>query len=92
MPQAELHPDERSQSWRLSVTATDRPGLLYALAKVFAENGVDLIMAKVMTLGDRVEDVFIISGAVLERPRTQMQFEHAVLDALAGEEPQQKAA
>ncbi|OZI74712.1 [protein-PII] uridylyltransferase [Bordetella genomosp. 12] len=92
MPQAELHPDERSQSWRLSVTATDRPGLLYALAKVFAEHGVDLVMAKVMTLGDRVEDVFVISGSVLERPRTQMQFEHAVLDALAGEEPQQKAA
>ena len=92
MPQAELHPDERSQSWRLSVTATDRPGLLYALARVFADSGVDLIMAKVMTLGDRVEDVFIISGASLERPRSQMQFERSVLDALAGDEPQQKVA
>ena len=26
MPQAELQPDERSKSWRLSVTATDRAG------------------------------------------------------------------
>ncbi|OZI35164.1 [protein-PII] uridylyltransferase [Bordetella genomosp. 1] len=92
MPQAELHPDERSQSWRLSVTATDRPGLLYALARVFADNGVDLIMAKVMTLGDRVEDVFIIAGSALERPRSQMQFERGVLDALSGDEPQQKVA
>lgn len=92
MPQAELSPDERSQSWRLSVTATDRPGLLYALARVFAEHGVDLIMAKVMTLGERVEDVFIVSGPALERPRSQMQFERAILDALAGDESRQQAA
>ncbi|CPJ36854.1 [protein-PII] uridylyltransferase [Bordetella pertussis] len=92
MPQAELSPDERSQSWRLSVTATDRPGLLYALARVFAEHGVDLIMAKIMTLGERVEDVFIVSGSALERPRSQMQFERAILDALAGDEPRQQAA
>jgi len=85
MPQAELQPDERSQSWRLSVTATDRPGLLHAIARVFAEHGVSLIMAKIMTLGDRVEDVFIISGSALERPRSQMQFERGVLEALAGD-------
>jgi [protein-PII] uridylyltransferase len=86
VPQAELQPDERSQSWRLTVTATDRPGLLHALARVFSLNEVSLIMAKVMTLGDRVEDVFIISGPALERPRVQMQFERDVLQALAGEE------
>ena len=86
VPQAELQPDERSQSWRLTVTATDRPGLLHALARVFSANEVSLIMAKVMTLGDRVEDVFIISGSALERPRVQMQFERDVLQALAGEE------
>lgn len=92
MPQADLQPDEGSQSWRLSVTATDRPGLLHALARVFAMHEVSLIMAKIMTLGDRVEDVFIISGAALERPRSQMQFERGVLQALAGEEKQEQAA
>ncbi len=91
-PQAELQPDERSKSWRLSVTATDRPGLLHALARVFAGHGVNLQMAKVMTLGDRVEDVFIIEGETLERPRTQMQFERAILDALAGDGGQRAAA
>ena len=35
---ATLEMFERSQSWRLSVTATDRPGLLYALGRVFAEH------------------------------------------------------
>jgi len=92
MPQAELQPDERSQSWRLSVTATDRPGLLHALTRVFASHGVSVSMAKIMTLGDRVEDVFILTGSALERPRTQMQFERAVLDALAGDEARQQAA
>jgi len=92
LPQAELQPDERSQSWRLSVTATDRPGLLHALTRVFADHGVGVSMAKIMTLGDRVEDVFILTGSALERPRTQMQFERAVLDALAGHDTRQQAA
>lgn len=92
MPQAELQPDERSTSWRLSVTATDRPGLLHALARVFAQHEVNLLMAKIMTLGDRVEDVFIVDGATLTRPRSQMQFERDILDALAGDEVRQQAA
>ncbi|ARP81475.1 [protein-PII] uridylyltransferase [Bordetella genomosp. 8] len=91
-PQAELQPDDRSKSWRLSVTATDRPGLLHALARVFVGHGVNLQMAKVMTLGDRVEDVFIIEGSTLERPRSQMQFERAILDALSGDGTQRAAA
>ena len=92
LPQAELQPDERSQSWRLSVTATDRPGLLHALTRVFSSHKVEVSMAKIMTLGDRVEDVFILTGPMLERPRSQMQFERAVLDALAGDEARKQAA
>ena len=92
MPQAELQPDERSTSWRLSVTATDRPGLLHALARVFAQHEVNLLMAKIMTLGDRVEDVFIVDGSALARPRSQMQFERDILDALAGDDARQQAA
>ncbi|OWT79995.1 MULTISPECIES: [protein-PII] uridylyltransferase [unclassified Achromobacter] len=91
-PQVELQPDERSKSWRLQVTATDRSGLLHALARVFARHAVNLQMAKVMTLGDRVEDVFILEGTALERPRTQMQFEKDVQEALAGENTQKAAA
>src|SRR5690606_27632127 len=39
VPTVELQPDERSSSWRLSITAADRPGLLHSLAKVFARHG-----------------------------------------------------
>mgnify|MGYP003583281675 CR=1 FL=1 len=82
VPNVELQPDENGKSWRLSVTAADRPGLLYSLAQVFAENSINLQMAKVMTLGDRVEDIFIIEGDVLGHPRTQLQFERNVLAKL----------
>jgi len=85
-PHVELHPDERSKSWRLSLTATDRPGLLYDLAQVFAGHDVNLQTAKIMTLGDRVEDVFVIDGPALEKPRSQMQFEHSILDVLSDPE------
>src|SRR5690606_30305124 len=82
VPHIELQPDESGTSWRLSLTAADRPGLLYSLALVFARHGVDLNMAKIMTLGDRVEDVFIVEGEVLGQPRGQLQFERSLLASL----------
>lgn len=81
-PNIELRPDDNGTSWRLSITASDRPGLLYSLSRVFARHRVRLKMAKVMTLGDRVEDIFIIEGDELGSPRTQLQFERDVLAAL----------
>jgi len=82
-PQLVLQPDEGSNSWRLSILATDRAGLLHSLARVMAQHRISVKMAKIMTLGDRVEDVFIIAGEALSRPRTQMQFERDILDTLA---------
>jgi len=82
VPGVELQPDEHSASWRLSIVAADRPGLLHSLAQVFARHGVDLKMAKIMTLGDRVEDIFIISGGQLELPKAQRHFERDMLAAL----------
>ncbi|TFL11177.1 [protein-PII] uridylyltransferase [Pusillimonas caeni] len=82
VPNIELQPDESGTSWRLSLIAADRPGLLYSLAQVFARHSIDLNMAKIMTLGDRVEDVFIVEGEVLGQPRSQLQFERSLLASL----------
>lgn len=82
VPLIELLPDETSQYWRLSITAMDSPGILYALANTFKLHHINLQMAKVMTLGDRVEDIFILGGSALDQPRTQMQFKRDLLAAI----------
>ncbi len=84
MPVISLQADEPGGAWRLSVTAADRVGLLHDLARVFTQHEINLKMAKIMTLGDRVEDIFIVQGKVLEHPRTQRQFERHLFDALTG--------
>jgi hypothetical protein len=58
----DLRPDERGQYYLLSVSANDRTGLLYSIANVLAKYRINLHTAKVMTLGERVEDVFLIDG------------------------------
>lgn len=81
-PTVELRPDDRGQSWILSISATDRVGLLHDLARTFARHQVNLQTAKIMTLGERVEDVFLIDGPQLARSREQIQFERDVLASL----------
>ena len=78
----EIKSGDVGQSWVLDVTATDRSGLLSEIAQVFLLFNINLKTAKVMTLGDRVEDVFVITGEVLTQPRRQRQFERALLETL----------
>jgi [protein-PII] uridylyltransferase len=81
-PTVELRPDERGQFWLLSIAANDRNGLLYAIASVLARYRINLHTAKIMTLGERVEDVFLIDGQALNNQRVQVQLETELLDAL----------
>jgi [protein-PII] uridylyltransferase len=85
-PAVDWRPDERGQYALLSITATDRAGLLYALAKVLNEYKVNVHMAKIMTLGERVEDSFLVDGPILSDPKTQLELEQKLLEVLA---PQQ---
>ncbi|MFM2059603.1 MAG: hypothetical protein RLY71_3988, partial [Pseudomonadota bacterium] len=64
-PRVQLRPDERAQRWLLSVSASDRSGLLYCIARVMADHHINLQLAKISTLGERVEDTFLINGAAL---------------------------
>ena len=81
-PTVDLRPDERGQYYLLSVSTNDRTGLLYSIACVLAKYKVNLHTAKIMTLGERVEDVFIVDGPVLNNPRSQIQLETDLLEAL----------
>lgn len=81
-PSIDLRPDERGQHYLLTVTANDRTGLLYSIAKVLAERGINLSAARILTLGERVEDAFQIEGEALSRARAQIELEAALLDAI----------
>ena len=81
-PVVDIRPDERGAYQVLSIVASDRPGLLYALARVLAQYHINLQSAKINTLGDRVEDVFLISGEALASPKTVLALEQVLLKEL----------
>jgi len=83
VPRVSLTPDERAQRWLLTVSASDRSGLLYAIARVLARHQVNLQLAKVSTLGERVEDTFLVDGSALQQSKAQLQIESELLDAVA---------
>ncbi|MDP2451555.1 MAG: [protein-PII] uridylyltransferase [Polaromonas sp.] len=81
-PRVDLRPDEKAQRWLLSVSASDRVGLLYSIARVLARHRINLQLAKVTTLGERVEDTFLIDGPELQHNKAQIAIETELLEAL----------
>ena len=55
--------DSRNERTILELIAADRPGLLSEVGKVFRAERVAINGAKIMTVGERAEDVFYITGA-----------------------------
>jgi [protein-PII] uridylyltransferase len=56
-----LSVDERNQRSVLELIAGDRPGLLCDVGKVLLEERIELHAAKIMTVGERAEDVFYVT-------------------------------
>ena len=81
-PRVSLKPDDKAQHWLLSVSASDRIGLLYSIALVLARHGIHLQLAKISTLGERVEDTFLVSGSALQQNKAQIEIETELLAAL----------
>ena len=68
----------------LELQAADRPGLLSTIGQVFIEHGVDIEAAKIVTIGEKAEDVFYIcleSGGPLD-PKQQETLGAALLERL----------
>ena len=66
----------------MSVSAADRPGLLYTVANTLTEHAANLQTAKIATLGERVEDTFLISGGDLWDSANRIRLESELLDRL----------
>ncbi len=82
-PRVSLRPDEKGQRWLLNISASDRVGLLYSVARVLAKHSINLHLAKIATLGERVDDSFLIDGAELQQNKAQIEIETELLEALA---------
>jgi [protein-PII] uridylyltransferase len=53
--------DIANQHTVVEVITLDRPGLLARIGRIFMEHGVNLLNARIATLGERAEDVFFIT-------------------------------
>ena len=83
-PHIRLDAEEKNARWRLAIHASDRPGLLYTVTETLAEHGANLHTAKIATLGERVEDTFLLRSPHLHDPRTQSRIERELLTVLQG--------
>ncbi len=70
----------------IEVHAPDSVGVLYRITRALADLDLDIVSAKVQTLGDRVVDAFYVrdaSGGKLDDPTMIVEVERALLHELA---------
>jgi len=77
-----LEPDAQGRGHILSITCADRGGLLFAVAETLMRHNVSVYAAKIDTLGERVEDTFLIRGAALQTPAGREALEAEIGEAL----------
>ena len=83
--QVSVSTDERNHRSVVELVASDRPGLLSDIGKVFMHQRVRLRTAKIMTLGARAEDVFYITD-LSHQPLDEeaaLRLKQGLLEALA---------
>lgn len=73
---------DRRGMYVLSLISGDRPGLLARIAQIFDQHDIRLHRAKINTLGSRAEDVFWISGALLDSAVDTSAFLNELLEKL----------
>ena len=57
-----LNYDDKPYS-TVEINCPDQPGILASIGKIFAEHNIQLLNARIATLGERVEDMFFIVDA-----------------------------
>ncbi|MEW5769689.1 MAG: [protein-PII] uridylyltransferase [Pseudomonadota bacterium] len=81
-PSVNLVASEQDGSHLLSFTAGDRPGLLASVARLLYQQGVSVASARIATLGNRAEDVFVLRGEALGQPGKRLALEQSLLEIL----------
>ncbi|MCB6184463.1 [protein-PII] uridylyltransferase [Leeia sp. TBRC 13508] len=83
-PQVHIRPDDRGNYYVMSIIAGDRPGLLSRVAALLVSYKISVFSARIATLGERVEDTFLIAGPALSDPKTMITLEGDLLEILRG--------
>jgi [protein-PII] uridylyltransferase len=81
-PEVQIFPDDKGTHYILEVVAGDRPGLLARIAYTLARANINVVSAKINTLGERAEDVFLIDGARLHDEQALLRLETALFEDL----------
>lgn len=81
-PQVHIRPDDRGSYHVMTLIAGDRPGLLSRVAALLASYRVSVYGARIATLGERVEDTFLIAGPALSDSKTLLTLESELLEVL----------
>ena len=81
-PQVSIIPDINEARYVITVSAFDRLGLLYNLILYFNEFNINIIHARINTLGERVENSFVIESTVLHKTKIIYDFENGLLKLL----------
>jgi [protein-PII] uridylyltransferase len=81
-PAVVIESDERRANYQLSITAGDRPGLLSQVAQVLLRHDITLQDARIVTLGERVEDTLVISGEQLADAAARERIQADLLEVL----------
>ena len=77
-PVITLKPARQAPYVELNVSCADRPGLLSSIARVFLQFDVNLHDARINTLGQRAEDVFIVANKKFANAAYAAEFQAAL--------------
>jgi len=70
-PSVQILEDRRPGRSLVLLSCADRPGLLSSVSRILLKHELNLIDARVNTLGARAEDAFVVSGRQLADPVTR---------------------
>jgi len=81
-PEVRIFPDDQGTHYILEIVAGDRPGLLATIAYTLAQANINIVSARINTLGERAEDAFLIDGARLHDEQALLRLETALYENL----------
>ena len=93
-PEVTIFNDPNGQHTILELSAPDRPGLLARMGRILLDFDISVQNAKIVTLGERVDDVFVLTDAdnqALSDPALCERLQQNIIDTLSSTQPTEQA-